>query len=327
MIDYTSLVYSLDPEIKRSKLRSWSFDSNAYALEPLQQWMVQHNIQSSRVWDNAHYKFSSIVSKPYVIYHQWDNLLLDRPMIAIVWPRKPSSYHTQVMQDFFTVLRWYDVVTISGWAPGIDTQCHELSLQNSIPTVMVLWWWFGYYLRSTKRHLLQKVTDAGWLILSEFRLKEKPNKRTFPQRNRIVAGLAETVFLPGAAIWSGSLITVDFALQMHKPVGTVSANIYETSSAGTNEYISHNKISSIIDFEIFLDTYFTRLWHKAQDENLDLSETEKSIVVSLREHGWLSTDRLSLYLWIPPGNLLVQMMELELKWAVWEKDVGVRSTK
>jgi DNA processing protein len=46
----------------------------------------------------------------------------------------------------------------------------------------------------------------------------QPTHYTFPQRNRIVAGLADLVCVPEAREGSGSLITVDFALSMRKPV-------------------------------------------------------------------------------------------------------------
>ena len=51
---------------------------------------------------------------------------------------------------------------------------------------------------------------------------------------------------------------MDFAIQMHKSVVSVSASIYEQASSGTNEYIAQNKISSIVDFEVFLNSHFTR---------------------------------------------------------------------
>jgi DNA processing protein len=65
-------------------------------------------------------------------------------------------------------------------------------------------------------------------VLSEFRLKQVPSRWTFPQRNRIIAGLADAVFVPAAGEKSGSLITVDFALQMHKDVYSVPGSIYDT---------------------------------------------------------------------------------------------------
>ncbi len=327
------LLYSLDPDLKLKQLKSDDFLEEEFdhiQTTALEQRVTEYDISCTLVGEDAHYKFASIVSRPYVMYSQWDLSLLDRKMLAIVWPRKASIYHQQVMEDFFQVLSRYDIVTISGGAPGIDTQCHQLSMQYGIPTVMVLWWWFGHYLHSTKRHELKAVRDSWGLVLSEFRLKEKPSKRSFPQRNRIVAGLAETVFLPGAARESGSLITVDFAIQMHKEVVSVPASIYQDGSSGTNEYISQQKINSIYDFEIFLERYFVR---KGKDEAqgaytwLDLTETQQCIIVSLKQHGWLGMERLSQESGLDTWELLVEMMELELQWAVWEKDVGVWDVK
>lgn len=59
-------------------------------------------------------------------------------MIGIVGPREPSSYADQVVQVCFRALANYDVVTISGFARGVDQLVHRYSLQHKIPTVVVL---------------------------------------------------------------------------------------------------------------------------------------------------------------------------------------------
>ena len=67
-------------------------------------------------------------------------------------------------------------------------------------------------------------------MLSEFKLNSRPERYTFPQRNRIVAGLSDMVFLPEASEKSGSLITVDFARQMHKDVYGTPNSIFSPTS-------------------------------------------------------------------------------------------------
>ena len=72
-------------------------------------------------------------------------------------------------------------------------------------------------------------------MISEFKLDQEPAQYTFPQRNRIIAGLSDVLFLPEAGKESGSLITVDFALQMQKPVYGVPNFIFSDKSAGLHE--------------------------------------------------------------------------------------------
>ena len=73
-------------------------------------------------------------------------------------------------------------------------------------------------MRSSERAMLDAIVDKGGLVLSEFPLDMRASNWSYPQRNRIVAGLSDCVFLPEAAEKSGSLITVGFANQMKVPV-------------------------------------------------------------------------------------------------------------
>lgn len=324
------LLYSLDVSLSLNDIKEKKFDEYTYNSEKLQQleWKLsKHHIQTHIVWKDAHYKFSSIVSKPYIVYSQGDVSLLDKKLIAIVWPRKPSSYLQQVMGDFFEILKWYDVVTISWGAPWIDTLCHELSHQHHLPTVMVLGWWLWYYINSAHRHQLHKTIDHWWLVLSEFRLWEKPAKRTYPHRNRIVAWLSNAVFLPGAAQKSGSLITVDFAHQMHKPIASVPGSIYDECSQGTNEYIGTHKISALTDFEVFLDQYFHKKTKRETLQSHQLSEEEQTIIVSLSEQGTQSLEQLTHSTNYSLSDLMVHMMNLEIQWLVREKEMGIWDVK
>lgn len=316
-------IYSLDPDLTLKKLKAWEFDAADYDVDKIKSWMHKHEICAHIVWEDAHFKFSKIVSKPYIIYSKGNLDLLDQKMLAIVGPRKVSPYITRVMEDFFEILSQYDVVTISGGAQGVDMLCHNLSHTHHIPTVMVLGQWLWHMMQSNKRHQLEDVYTHDGLVLSEFRLKQDPTNRSFPQRNRIVAGLSEKIFLPGAAVKSWSLITVDFWLQMHIPIGTVPASIYEPSSAGTNTYIAEHKIDAIIDFDRFLSTHFDKksAAQKSLDvSRMDLDHEQLHIVGYIWEHGASSLEQMSVWLWRDVSDLMVTLMDLEMNNIV--KDVG-----
>ena len=73
--------------------------------------------------------------------------------------------------------------------------------------------------------------------MSEFKIHSKPTHYTFPQRNRLVAGLADAIFLPEAGEKSGSLITADFGVHMHKPVYGTPNTIFSATSDGLHRMI------------------------------------------------------------------------------------------
>lgn len=110
---------------------------------------------------------------------------------------------------FLKRLHLYDVVSVSGFARGIDQKAHQLSL-HGIPTIAILWWGLSHYLRGADRHFLEKIVDNGWLVLSEFKLWFTPTKWSFPQRNKLIAMISQMLFLPEAREKS-CLITAEFA--------------------------------------------------------------------------------------------------------------------
>ena len=88
-------------------------------------------------------------------------------------------------------------------------------------------------------------------IISEYPIKTKPISYNFPARNRIISGLSDKILVVEASEKSGSLITVDFALEQGKEVFAVPGNIYSKNSKGTNKLISEGA-SIFIDVEYLL---------------------------------------------------------------------------
>jgi DNA processing protein len=153
------------------------------------------------------------------------------------------------MQDLFEQLTGKDVVTISGGAEGIDELCHTLSMEKAIPTICILGGGLAYYLNHVRRSLCERIVAHGGLILSEFRLKDEPTPYTFPQRNRIIAGLSDRLFVPCAAEESGSLITVKDAIKARVPVYGTPGSIYEAGHQGVNKSIAAGEITAVHDLK------------------------------------------------------------------------------
>lgn len=87
------------------------------------------------------------------------------------------------------------------------------------------------------RALAEKIISKGGVILSEYNLHAKPEKKNFPERNRIISGLSDGVLVIEAKEKSGSLITVDFALEQGKDVYAIPGNITSINSIGVNQII------------------------------------------------------------------------------------------
>ena len=83
----------------------------------------------------------------------------------------------------------------------------------------------------------EKIIKNNGLIISEYSPEAKPDKYTFPERNRIISGLSSGVLVVEAKENSGSLITVDFALEQGKEVYVIPGDINRKNTKGTNELI------------------------------------------------------------------------------------------
>ena len=100
--------------------------------------------------------------------------------------------------------------------------------------------------------LANEIVKRGGAIISEYVIGTKPEKMNFPARNRIISGLSSGVVVVEAKKKSGTMITVDFALEQGKEVFAIPGNITSKNSEGTNELIKQgaklvNNVSDIFE--------------------------------------------------------------------------------
>lgn len=279
--------------------------------------------QMSKLWiqavcekdSNYPSKLCRIKSQPYILYYQWDLSLLDKPILGVVWPRQPSIYAGKILDRLFKTADRYNIVTVSGMAPGVDQLAHRLSMEKGIPTIAVLWWGLGRFLQRPERHLIASIVQHGGLVISEFRLFQQPETYTFPQRNRIIAWLSDALFLPEASKKSGSLITVDFAHQMGISIYGTPYDIYSPQSQWLHEQMQLGIIKPIFDFKSLLTQYFS-VKKQASKSNLpaqNLSESESKILSYLHKSQVCSLEFLSDAMQTSPLSLLSTISLLEIK--------------
>lgn len=137
-IAYHTYYYSIVDDITSVQLKS-STELPLVDVSSLQQWMETHQI-GGVLSTESHYpwRMQQVPQAPYVVYYQGTLEVLNKPTLAIVGPRQISPYAQEVLENTFEHLRSFDVVTVSGMAPGVDTLCHELSLKYKIPTIAIL---------------------------------------------------------------------------------------------------------------------------------------------------------------------------------------------
>jgi DNA processing protein len=163
-----------------------------------------------------------------------DRRFLDKPMIAIVGARNASSLGTRMARRLAEQLGEAGYVVVSGMARGIDTAAHHASLAAGTVAVMAGGVDVVYPVENAV--LAQEIAEKG-LRLSEQPLHLQPQARHFPQRNRIISGLAKAVVVVEAAAKSGSLITARTALDQGRDVLAVPGHPFDARAAGCNMLI------------------------------------------------------------------------------------------
>lgn len=131
---------------------------------------------------------------------------------------------------------------VSGMARGIDSYAHKGALMAKGNTIAVLGSGIDYIYPKENKNLYKNILDNNGLIISEHSLDTKPIPEYFPQRNRIISGLANKILVVEATKNSGSIITASFAIEQGKNVYAVPGNITSNNSSGTNELIKDGAI-------------------------------------------------------------------------------------
>ena len=272
-------------------------------------------------------KSKDMVPNPYILYYQWDISLLQRPILGIVWPRQPSIYAGKVLDRLFKAADRYNIVTISGLATGVDQLAHRLSIEKGIPTIAVLWGGLWWYLQRSSRHLIASIVENGGLVISEFRLFQQPETYTFPQRNRIIAWLSDALFLPEAGKKSGSLITVDFANKMGRPLYGTPSDIFSVQSQWLHEQMDLGRVKPIFSFDAMLAQHFSVKKTKPKSEQIptNLSSSESLIIRCLHQSKACSLEYLSTMTESSMTSLLGTITLLELKQLITQTTPGVYS--
>lgn len=323
-MQHEALLYSLDPKITRKQLQESNppYDATKYAK--LQERVSEYNIQAMVVWEpDMHYKILPIRPKVKNLYYVGDLWVLNKKILGIVGPRQMSGYGKKVLETLFDSARAYDVVTISGLAEGVDQLCHQLSCHHHIPTVAVLGWGMGYYSKRPERKLIQQIVANGGLVLSEYKLGEKPTHYTFPQRNRLIAWLADLLFLPEAGAKSGSLITVDCAIAMKKPIYATPNTIFAPTSAGILQLMERGWVKPIYDLSKFLSTHFTTKQICTRPKTTDILTDQEQLLVSFifNNHG-NDIQSLLYATWSTLQEIVPLLTLLEIKWLLVQDEPG-----
>jgi DNA processing protein len=173
---------------------------------------------------------------PLLLYAHGRLDLLRAVSIAIVGSRNPTAQGSDNSRAFAQHLSRSGLTVVSGLALGIDGAAHEGALDGAGGTIAVMGTGADRIYPARHRALAHRIAESG-LLLTEFDLGMPPLAENFPQRNRIIAGLARGTLVVEAALPSGSLSTARAAVEAGREVFAIPGSIHSLQSRGCHALI------------------------------------------------------------------------------------------
>ena len=249
---------------------------------------------------------------PLALHVQGRVELLAADALAVVGSRNPTRQGVDNARDFACHLSQAGLTIVSGLALGIDGAAHEGALQGPGSTIAVVG--TGLDRVYPKRHLAlaHRISDEG-LIVSEYSLGAPPLGSHFPQRNRLIAGLARATLVVEATLQSGSLITARLAAEAGREVYVIPGSIHAPQSRGCHALIKQG--AKLVDGaqDILEDLRPSLAPRRTPAPSPTLAPAEPADTL-LQALGYdpMTLDALVARTGVAPAELNARLLELEL---------------
>lgn len=179
----------------------------------------------------------NIPDAPLVLYAIGNiRLIQESLLLSVIGSRKPSLEARDKLDYIITPLIKAGYVIVSGLAYGIDSYAHEQTLKNNGKTIAVLGGGIHHIYPKSNLRLCREIAKKG-LVLSEYAPDISPKRYHFPERNRIISGLSRGTLVVEAMERSGTLITVDQALEQGRDVFAIPGSPLVKQTIGCNRLI------------------------------------------------------------------------------------------
>ncbi|MCX8736315.1 DNA-processing protein DprA [Lactobacillus sp. B4026] len=234
----------LPSNLKRASLAAYNDDQAEIYVK-----RIKKQCQVISFFDDVYpEQLRQIYRPPLVLFAQGDVNLLQQKIVTIVGSRMATSYSRSVLTNLVPHLVKKGWVIASGLAKGVDVMAHKAALTSEGKTIAVVGNGLNHFYPLSNYHVQEQIIRRG-LILSEYLPDTPPRPFRFPQRNRILAGIAQKVVVTEAQEKSGSLITANLALQENRDIYAVPGPIDNELSAGPNKLIAAGAIP-ITDYQL-----------------------------------------------------------------------------
>lgn len=233
-------------------------------------------------------------------------------VLAVVGSRAMTRYGQEACRRLITGLAGYPISIVSGLALGVDTCAHKAALAAGLHTLAIPGSGLAekvLYPRSN-RPFAREILEKGGGLLSEYAPETPSHIHFFPERNRLMVGIADAVLVVEAGEQSGTLITARLAGEYNRDLLCVPHRIGDPHAFGAHLFI---RLGAALVAEPLHILEALRLPPRAPSARAeaDLSVEERAIWDALIEP--LPRDELLRAAGIPAGEALTALVSLELR--------------
>jgi len=257
---------------------------------------------------------------PKQLYYKgsWDKDIFQN-CLAVVGSRRMTTYGKQVAERIAGEAAAAGVTIVSGFMYGVDAAAHKAALSVGGRTVAVMPCGIDLIHPEYQQDLYAEILKNKGLIVSEYEGDSQPANWTYPQRNRIVAGLSKAALIVEAGEKSGSLITAALAKKFKRKLFVVPGPITSENSKGIMQLIKEGA-TPISSAREILDYY--RIYYNIPakidgglallNKNKTMKGPEQKIINHLQKEP-LGVDAISRELGMPAAKTgtILSMMQLK----------------
>lgn len=254
-------------------------------------------------------ELKNIYDFPLCLYLRGNRACLSNPKkISIIGTRKPTYDGIKMCDVFVKAMSRMNMTIVSGLAFGIDIHSHMAALKYSCPAIVVLGTGIDDITPRSHFKYARQILENGGLILSEYPPNSECYKVNFVVRNRIISGLSMDLFVVEAGEKSGSLTTVNHAMEQSRNIYAMPGSVSNPVAWGTNWAIKQGAgiITEPLDFEPY------RLFMEDEGKFSEINVPKEELLDLIKSYGVICEEELFENTSLSYSDFMSKLMEYEL---------------
>ena len=296
-------------------LRNWK--SHLPKVTSLIEQIKQHHLEFLFLGSSQYpHALTFCSDAPLVLFYKGKIDFENRNVISIVGTRQNTPQGKDFCKQLIEVLKKYNPIICSGIAKGIDVIAHRLAMENGLETVACLAHGLERVYPEAHQRTALEICKQG-ALLSDFLPNAPFRKENFPQRNRLIAGMAHATVVIESGIAGGSMNTATLAHRYGREIFAVPGRPSDLKSQGCHQLIFQQKAQLLSDPNDLIKSLGWEEQPRAKGVQKalfqNLTEDEKKVQDQLLKISKMRLDELTLKLGWKVSKTAAILMQLEMK--------------